>query len=265
MSNLFDLTGRVALVTGAASGIGRETAVVLASMGARVFATDRDRAGVEQLVETLTGSAVAVRHDVTSIDDWAGVIDAIDRQAGRLDILVNNAGIMLKRGFLETSLDEFRNQQRVNVESVFIGMQTALPLMIRSATEHGALPSIVNVASVFGQVAGPTFSAYSASKGAIRLMTKAVAFEFAKAGIRANTIHPGAILTNLAAGWEPPKDAAGNPIPLEVARAAMERQIPMARMGTANDIAGCIAFLASDASRYVTGSELTADGGYTAI
>lgn len=265
MSNLFDLTGRVVLVTGAASGIGRESAVVLATMGAQVFATDRDLNGVEALAAMLPNGAVALRHDVTSSDDWAGVINALEQRGGRLDVLINNAGIMLKRGFLETSLDEFRHQQRVNVESVFIGMQSALPLMIKTAGRPGTYPSIINVASVFGQVAGPTFSAYSSSKGAIRLMTKAVAVEFAKAGVRANTIHPGAIQTNLAAGWEPPRDGAGNLVPLEVARAAMERQIPMGRMGTANEIAGCIAFLASDASRYMTGSELTADGGYTTI
>ncbi|ALS65146.1 MULTISPECIES: SDR family NAD(P)-dependent oxidoreductase [Pandoraea] len=265
MKNLFDLTGRVALVTGAASGIGRETTLVLSHLGATVYATDRDEMGVKALVETLPTPGVALAHDVTDAQAWAATIERVGSQSQRLDVLVNNAGIMLKRGFLETSLDDFRHQQRVNVESVFIGMQTSLPLMQRTARDKGALPSIINVASVFGQVAGPTFAAYSASKGAIRLMSKAVAFEFARAGIRVNTIHPGAILTNLSADWDPPKDAAGNVISLEQARANMERIIPLGRMGVTSDIAGCIGFLASDASCYMTGSELTVDGGYTAI
>jgi NAD(P)-dependent dehydrogenase (short-subunit alcohol dehydrogenase family) len=264
VDELFDLRGRVALVTGASSGIGRETAAVLACLGATVYATDRAEAGVRELVATLPNGAVALRHDVTSEDDWARVFEAIGR-TGRLDVLVNNAGIMLKRGFLDTSLEDFRHQQRVNVESVFLGMRGALPLMLRTASDYGTSPSIINVASIYGQVAGQTFSAYSASKGAVRLLSKAVANEYAKARVRVNTIHPGAVMTNLAAGWEPPRDAAGNVITPEQARANIERIIPLGRMGTSNDVAGCIAFLASDASRYVTGSELTVDGGYTTI
>ncbi|WP_050460670.1 SDR family NAD(P)-dependent oxidoreductase [Herbaspirillum autotrophicum] len=265
MQNLFDLRGRVAVVTGAASGIGRETATVLAGMGAQVYATDRDLVGVQDLVGTLPHEAIAMQLDVTDNHQWQALLELVTSRSGRLDVLVNNAGIMVKRGFLETTIDEFRMQQRVNVESVFFGMQTFIPLMVKTAAEFAALPSIINISSMFGQIVGPSFSAYSASKGAVRLMSKAVGNEFAKTGLRVNTVHPGAIATNLSAGWEPSRDAQGNVIPMDVAKAAMERAIPMNRMGNVNEIAGAIAFLASDASRYMNCSEVTVDGGYSAI
>ena len=208
---------------------------------------------------------LALRHDVTSVDDWAAAVGTAATHAGRLDVLVNNAGIMIKRGFLQTSLDDFRCQQRVNVESVFIGMQAALPLMQKTAKEHATTTSVINVSSVFGQVAGVDFSAYSATKGAVRLLTKAVAAEFAKAGVRVNSVHPGPTVTRLGADFEPPTDAQGHPLSAEESRAILEARIPAGRLGMPNDIAGAIAFLASDASRYVTGSELTVDGGYTTV
>jgi NAD(P)-dependent dehydrogenase (short-subunit alcohol dehydrogenase family) len=265
VDKLFDLTGRVALVTGAASGIGRESARVLAALGAKVFASDRDLDGVETLVATLPNGASAWQHDVTLPTRWNEVVEAIKTGAGRLDILVNNAGIMIKRGFLDTSFDEFRIVQRVNVDSVFLGMHTCLPLMIETAGRHAASPSVINVASIYGQVAGAAFSAYSASKGAVRMMTKAVAAEYAKTGVRVNSVNPGPVMTNLSAKFDLQLDQAGNPITPEQARAAIERVIPMGRMGNANEIAGVIAFLASDASRFMTGTDVVADGGYITV
>ncbi|MEO8296279.1 MAG: glucose 1-dehydrogenase [Burkholderiales bacterium] len=262
---LFDLSGRVALVTGAASGIGKETASVLARMGAQVFATDRNLAGVQATVAELAYGAVALPHDVTQPEDWQRAVEVVAAQAGRLDVLVNNAGIMLNRAFLDTTLEDFRLQQNVNVESVFLGMRTALPLMLKTAGAYGASPSVINVSSVYGQVAGASFSAYSASKGAVRMLSKAVAGEMARHGVRVNSIHPGPTATNLGAGWEPPKDEAGNPLTPEQIHALWVRMIPMGRVGMPLDIAGAIAFLASDASRYLTGTELTVDGGYTAV
>jgi NAD(P)-dependent dehydrogenase (short-subunit alcohol dehydrogenase family) len=260
---LFDLTGRVALVTGAASGIGRQTAHTLASLGATVYGTDLN---TNALAETMAGiGGRGLGHDVTSPDDWTSAIDAVRTGSGRLDVLVNNAGIMLNRPFLDTTLDEFRNQQQINVESVFLGMKTALPLMLETVAAHTVSPSIINVSSVYGQVAGASFSAYSASKGAVRLMTKAVAFEFAENGIRVNSLHPGPTATNLGAGWEPPRDAEGNLLSPEQAAARWLTLIPNRRFGMPADMAGAIAFLASDASSYMTGSELTVDGGYTAV
>jgi NAD(P)-dependent dehydrogenase (short-subunit alcohol dehydrogenase family) len=263
VKNPFDLSGRAALVTGAASGIGKETACVLARMGATVFACDRDHAGVEETVKGLPNHPIALRHDVTLPEDWAAVVEVVKARSGRLDVLVNNAGVMLKRTFMETTLEEFRLQQRINVESVFLGMQACLPLMQKTASEFSGSSSVINVSSVYGQVAGPAFSAYSASKGAVRLLSKAVALEFAKRGVRVNSIHPGPTATNLGAKWDPPKDEAGNILAPEQARALWESRIPVGRLGLPGDIAGAIAFLACDASTYMTGSELTVDGGYT--
>ncbi|MDO9598998.1 MAG: SDR family oxidoreductase [Azoarcus sp.] len=265
VEKLFDLNGRVALVTGAASGIGREAARVLAGLGATVYASDRDLDGVETLVATLPNGASAWQHDVTLPERWNEVVEAIKVRAGRLDVLVNNAGIMIKRSFLENSFDDFRMVQRVNVDSVFLGMHTCLPLMIETASCHATSPSIINVASIYGQVAGAAFSAYSASKGAVRMMTKAVAAEYAKTGVRVNSVNPGPVMTNLSAKFDPQRDQAGNPVTPEQARAAIERVIPMGRMGSANEIAGAIAFLASDASCFMTGTDMVADGGYTAV
>jgi NAD(P)-dependent dehydrogenase (short-subunit alcohol dehydrogenase family) len=264
-SALFDLTGKVALVTGAGSGIGQQTAHTLAGLGARVFATDINDAGAAATAAAVGGSAAALGHDVTSPADWARVVARVQEKAERLDILVNNAGIMVNRPFLQTTLAEYRHQQTVNVESVFLGMQAALPLMLHTASAHNVSPSIINISSVYGQVAGAAFSAYSASKGAVRLLTKAVATEFAKTGVRVNSVHPGPTATNLGAAWEPPRDAAGSLLTPEQAAAIWLNLIPNGRFGMPTDIAAAVAFLASDASAYMTGSELTIDGGYTAV
>ncbi|MCC6920443.1 MAG: glucose 1-dehydrogenase [Alphaproteobacteria bacterium] len=262
---MFDLSGKVALVTGSGSGIGQQTAHTLAGLGAQVFATDINHEGAAATAAAVGGTATALGHDVTAPEDWARVVARVQDRAGRLDILVNNAGIMVNRPFLETTLAEYRHQQAVNVESVFLGMQAALPLMLMTASTHNVSPSIINISSVYGQVAGATFSAYSASKGAVRLLSKAVAYEFARTGVRVNSIHPGPTATNLGAGWEPPRDAAGNPLSPEEAAAVWLNLIPNGRFGMPTDIAAAIAFLASDASAYMTGSELTIDGGYTAV
>ncbi len=262
---LFDLSGKVALVTGAASGIGQQTARTLAALGATVYGSDQNAQGAEATAAEIGAAAVALAHDVTSQADWARVIGRVRAGSGRLDVLVNNAGVMVNRPFLETTLDEYRRQQAINVESVFLGMQAALPLMLETVKTHQAAPSIVNISSVYGQVAGASFSAYSASKGAVRLLTKAVASEFATAGVRVNSVHPGPTATNLGAGWEPPRDAAGNLLSPEEAAGLWLRLIPNGRFGMPTDIAGAVAFLASDASAYMTGSELTIDGGYTAV
>jgi NAD(P)-dependent dehydrogenase (short-subunit alcohol dehydrogenase family) len=144
-------------------------------------------------------------------------------------------------------------------------MQGAIPLMKATMAAHGASPSIINVSSIYGQVAGAHFAAYRASKGAVKMLTKAVAVELAASGIRVNSVHPGPTATDLSADWDPPRDSKGALIPPQTLLANWLRLIPMRRLGEVGDIAPVIAFVASDAAGYITGAELVIDGGYTAI
>ena len=260
---LVDLAGRVAIVTGAASGIGRATALVFRSLGVRVLATDRDESGLADLAGSNgSGEIVTRRHDVASEADWDAVFDVVDAW-GRLDILVNNAGVMRAGPFETSPLADLRDQYRINVEGPFLGMQGAIPRMRASIAAHGARPSIVNVSSIYGQVAGSRYAAYSASKGAVKMLSKAVAFELAGAGIRVNSVHPGPTSTRLGASHPPPRDADGVDLPPEQVLADWMRLIPMRRFAAADDIASVIACLASDAAGYMTGAEVVIDGGYT--
>lgn len=265
MKDIIDLKGRVAIVTGAASGIGKATASLFAELGARVIATDLNAEAIAQAYSDQPGEQITpLRHDVTSEADWQAVF-AVAKQLGRLDILVNNAGIMLDTRFEEAPVEELRLQYRIHVEGPFIGMQGAIPLMKAAVADHGAMPAIINVSSVYGLIAGAHYAAYSASKGAIRMLSKAVANEVATSGIRVNSIHPGPTVTKLAANHKPELDDAGNPLPIEQVIANWLRMIPMGRVGAVGDIAPVIAFLASDGARYITGTEIAVDGGYTAI
>jgi NAD(P)-dependent dehydrogenase (short-subunit alcohol dehydrogenase family) len=261
---LFTLENKIALVTGAASGIGRGTAQLLHALGATLVLTDIDDTGLAQTVAALGGDILALHHDVSSEDDWANVFAAVAEKHGRIDILVNNAGIMIARPFAEAGIELLRKQQRINVDSVYLGMQGALPLMRVALAQGAGTTSIINVSSIYGKVGGAEYAAYSATKGAVRALSKAVATELASTGIRVNTVMPGPVATKLGADWEPPRDADGNLIPPEEALAAWSKLIPMGRLGTTDDIAPLIAFLASDAAAFITGSEFIADGGYTA-
>jgi NAD(P)-dependent dehydrogenase (short-subunit alcohol dehydrogenase family) len=263
-TNLIDLSGKIAWVTGAGSGIGRETALTLARHGAKLVLSDIHREPLGAVADICGLSTVRLLHDVTDEAGWTEGAKAVEDRFGRLDVLVNNAGVMMSKPFVEAPIETLRRQQRINVESVYMGMQTALPLMRAAIAKGAAGASIVNVASVYGMVAGAQFAAYSATKGAVRSLSRAVAFELAKTGIRVNCVLPGPVQTNLGADWEPPKNSAGAPIPPEAALAAWTAMIPMGRLGLPNDIAPMIAFLASDDASFVTGAEFVADGGYTA-
>src|SRR5438876_1093712 len=188
------VAGKVALVTGGASGIGRGCAEALAGEGATVVVTDLQDDKGQALVKELGGKSVYLHHDTTREEDWVGVIGEIDKRFGRLDVLVNNAGIAIGSPTITTmSLDDWKKQQAVNVEGVFLGIKHALPLM-RKAGNGG---SIINMSSVAGLKGAPTLAAYCATKGAVRLFTKAVAMECAneKDGVRVNSVHPGIIET----------------------------------------------------------------------
>jgi NAD(P)-dependent dehydrogenase (short-subunit alcohol dehydrogenase family) len=258
------LEGRIALVTGAASGIGRACARTLAREGAKVVMTDMQDAKGEAVaaeIEAADGSAVFLHHDVTSEDAWVDVIAEVSRRHGRLDILVNNAGIAITcPSITEMSLADFKRQQAVNVEGVFLGLKHGIPLMRRSG-EGG---SIINLSSVAGLKGATTLAAYSATKGAVRLLTKAVALECGEAHdkIRVNSVHPGVIDTAIWEGMHhvPTKGANG----LADLDAITRRGVPLGYTGQPEDIADGVLWLASDESRYVTGTELVIDGGLNA-
>ncbi|MBA3811515.1 MAG: glucose 1-dehydrogenase [Caulobacteraceae bacterium] len=250
--------GKVALITGGASGIGRACAETLSREGAAVVITDVQDDKGRVLAAELGGKARYLRHDVTDEDAWARVIGEIERDFGRLDILVNNAGIGLANPSITTmSLADFRRQQAVNVEGVFLGCKHGLILM-RKAGFGG---SIINMSSVAGLKGAPTLAAYSATKGAVRLFTKAVALECAAAkdGVRVNSVHPGIIETPIWESIVGPGEAGANAPPDLDALSAMA--VPLGVKGMPEDIADGVLWLACDESRYVTGAELVIDGG----
>ncbi|HEY7851577.1 MAG TPA: glucose 1-dehydrogenase [Caulobacteraceae bacterium] len=255
------LDGRVALVTGAASGIGAACAQVLAKAGAAVVLTDLQDAKGRALADEITaagGKARYLHHDVTSEEEWAQVIADVKATHGRLDVLVNNAGIGLGAvSITDMSLADFRRQQAINVEGVFLGIKHGLKLM-REAKNGG---SIVNMSSVAGLKGAPTLAGYCATKGAVRLMTKAVALECgaARDGVRVNSVHPGIIETPIWLTVMPTGEPGANAPPDLDAISAMA--VPLGVKGVPDDIAQGVLWLASDDSRYVTGTELVIDGG----
>ena len=253
--------GKVACVTGAASGIGRATALMLAREGATVVATDiNDDNDLVADDGAAGGVAISLRHDVTQEDQWRSVIEQIRTRFGRLDILVNNAGIGFSGSVLDMPLERWRLQMAINVDGVFLGVKHGLPLM----RESGQGGSIINVSSIAGIRASAATSGYSASKGAVRLFTKSVALECAAArdGVRVNSLHPGVVETAI---WDTllgtTKDGSNSRPRGPTLDAAVGDSIPLGFKGTVEDMAHGILWLASDESRYVTGTELVIDGG----
>jgi NAD(P)-dependent dehydrogenase (short-subunit alcohol dehydrogenase family) len=250
------VSGKVALVTGAASGIGRACAEILAREGAEVILTDVQASGEEVAVTIRNsgGKARFIHHDVASESEWIDVIASVEKQSGRLDILVNNAGIAVAGLIHELTLDAWRRQMAVNVDGVFLGVKTALPLMRKSAGG-----SIINISSIAGLRGAANLSAYCTSKGAVRLFTKSVALECAamQDGIRCNSVHPGLIETPI---WAQVVPGSNEPMDLD---AAATLRVPLRRKGWPDDIAKVVLFLASDDSGYMTGEEVVVDGGMT--
>jgi len=245
------LAGKVALVTGAASGIGLATALTLAREGAQVVATDIDPAALGVHPEL-----VALRLDVSDEAGWIEAAAQVRERFGRLDVLVNNVGILLPfQPVTALALADWRRLMSINLDGVFLGTKHMLPLM----RETGG-GSVINVSSIAGIRPSPNSAAYGASKGAVRLFSKAVALECTAAGdgIRVNSIHPGLIETpiwNDLLAQAHDRDAALDGL--------AARSVPLGRLGRAEEIAAGILWLASDASSYMTGGELVLDGGFT--
>ncbi|MFC3079764.1 SDR family NAD(P)-dependent oxidoreductase [Phenylobacterium terrae] len=256
--------GKVALVTGGASGIGKACAERLAAEGAVVVITDvQDELGqaAVQAIAASGGKAEYLTHDVTSEEAWVEVIGQVGRRHGRLDVLVNNAGIGLGGSILEFSLADFRRQSAVNLDGVFLGMKHSIPLM-----RKGGGGSIVNMSSVAGLKGSANLAAYCATKGGVRLMTKAVAMECANAkdGIRVNSVHPGIIETPIWDTIVGTGEPGSNALPRSATLDQMSSMaVPLGVKGLPEDIANGVIWLASDESRYVTGAELVIDGGLT--
>lgn len=246
------LEGRVALVTGAASGIGAATAHRLAAEGAAVMVTDiQDDAGelVAKDVVDHGGRASYVHHDVSSEEDWINAIARTVETYGRLDVLVNNAGAGDLAAIEEVSLEDWAQTIGIDQTGVFLGMKCAADALKQSG--HG---SVINISSIFGTSGGfGTSPAYHAAKGAVRTLTKNVALHWALEGVRVNSIHPGFIATPIL------DQAKGTEF-----EQAMLDLTPMARLGLPEEIAAGVAYLASDDAAFVTGIELYIDGGFTA-
>ncbi len=246
--------GKIVLVTGAGSGIGRATASALANEGARVIATDIDEAGGSETVRSIGAAATFIRHDTTREEDWQSVLRLVRERHGALHGLVNNAGILGPHpSNLESeTLDTWRRIQSVNVEGVILGCRHGVPLIRDSG--GGA---IVNLSSVAGLLGTPELFSYGASKGAVRQLTKSVAMHCARKGykVRCNSVHPGIIMTPMG----------GALFADETAQERARAMVPTRELGRPEDIANAILFLISDESRYITGAELVIDGGMTAL
>ena len=246
------LENKVALISGGARGMGAVEAKLFAGEGAKVVIGDvleDDGRRTEAEINESGGECVFVRLDVTSEESWQAAVRLAVERFGKLDILVNNAGIYRTHNVVETSEEEWDQVMDINAKGVFLGTKTAIPAM----RDNGS-GSIVNISSVAGLVGNLMSSAYTASKGAVRLLTKSTAIQYGREGIRCNSVHPGTIVTQMTAGL----------LADETYREDRINRTPIGRLGTADDVAYGVLFLASDEASFMTGSELVIDGGRTA-
>jgi 3(or 17)beta-hydroxysteroid dehydrogenase len=264
VSSAVNIKNKVALITGGASGIGKATATLFAKEGAIVIVADIDEAQGKEVTHEISAKGLIadfLKLDVTDESSWINAYEFISDQYHKLNILVNNAGIAFGGSVTEVSLQDWRRLMAVNLDGVFLGTKHAIPLMQKS--EDG---SIVNVSSAAGIVGSSTAAAYCASKGGVRLFTKAVALECAQArnNIRVNSIHPGPVATPMFEKGPTWNDFVNQMGGLEDAWKKIAESTPLGRVAEPQEVANAILFLASNASSYMTGSEIIIDGGFTA-
>ena len=251
--NPFDLTGKVALVTGASSGLGRHFALVLARQGAKVALAARRADRLEDLAQEIAsfdGRALPVEMDVTRRESVAGAIEAAETELGPLDVVVNNAGIALTAPALKVEEEDWARVIETNLSGVFRVAQAAGARM----AARGEGGSIVNIASILGLGGASLLASYSAAKAGVINLTRTLALEWAKSGVRVNTLAPGYIETDIN------RDTLHSP-----AGEIMRKKIPQRRFGQPQDLDGALLLLASDASLFMTGSTVVVDGGQHAV
>lgn len=263
------LEGRVALVTGGLRGIGLACVERFLAEGAEVVVTDLDAPDSVTVTDTMTRlgqAATYARANVTSEDDWASVLQTVTERHGKLHILVNNAGIDLTGPVASTSMEGWRRIMSINVDGVFLGVRTFVPLMAASGGDVAGGASIINVSSIMGLVGMSEVSGYNASKGAVRMFTKSIALEFAakQMPIRANSLHPGFVVTPLLQeGFQRWVDNGAAEKTQDLID-MVAGKTPVGRLANPSELASAAFFLASSDSSYMTGAELVIDGGFTA-
>jgi len=252
---------KVVLITGGLSGIGAASAVMLAREGARVIVTDVVEKNRDAVLKAIAAQGKYpgsfYRHDVTSEDQWKTITDAVLKEFGRLDAVVNSAGVGIAYNIEEATYEHFKFVNSVNYDGVFLGTKYGIAAIRRSG-DHGG--SIINLSSILGLAGDPNTAAYNGSKGGVRMLSKSAALHCAKSGyrIRVNTVHPGYIATDMVKNH---LDIQPDP---KAAWAHLEGLHPLGHLGEPDDIAYAIVYLVSDESRFMTGSEMVIDGGYTA-
>jgi NAD(P)-dependent dehydrogenase (short-subunit alcohol dehydrogenase family) len=250
---------KVAVVTGAASGLGFAAAQKLMDEGAKVLLTDINESVINSMPERLSNYSEtqfqSVVHDVANEESWINVIETAENHFGKINILVNSAGISLGADVVSTDFEIWKKVHQVNLDSVFLGCKYIIPIMGKSGNG-----SIINLSSISGIVAGWNTAAYNSSKAGVRLLSKSVALYCAKKGydVRCNSIHPAFVDTPIL---DPLKQAFGE----ENAVAKLSRQIPMNKIGDTDDVSYAILYLASDESKFMTGTEIVLDGGLSAM
>lgn len=254
------MAGKMALITGAAQGLGAAISHMLAKEGAKVALTDINEAGAAEVAAAIdaefgAGTAFSYGQDVTDEARWQAVLKSAHDDMGGLNVLVNNAGIGTMGSVEDEPYEAFRKVQAVDVDSIFLGCKYAIPLM----RDHG-MGSIINISSIAGIIASHNYVSYNAAKAAVRHMSKSIALHLARTGgqIRCNSVHPTFINTPILDGV---KQMFGE----EEGLAKLARQVPLGRVGEPEDIAYAVLYLASDESKFVTGAELKVDGGISAM